>query len=60
MEKSNLKVRVAILSVGLPQYEIARLLGYNAEYFNRKLRYELPEIVQEDLITKINKLKAVN
>lgn len=61
MEKrTNRRIRAAIAALGFPQYEVARLLGYNPEAFNRRLRYELPDDVQEELVAKINKLEAVN
>ncbi len=56
MKDMNQKVKNAIREKGLPQYEIARLLGFNEYSFCRYLRYELPEEKQNELIEKINGL----
>ena len=56
--KTNQKVRNAIREKGLMQYEVAKLFGVREEVFSRQLRYELPEEKQNELIEKINGLKA--
>ena len=60
MKRTNQKVRNAIREKGLKQYEVAKLFGVSEEVFSKRLRYELPEDVQEELIEKINALEAVN
>lgn len=60
MKVRNQKIRNAIREKNLPQYEVARLLGFNEYSFCRHLRYELPEDEQNELIMKINNLEAVN
>lgn len=56
--KNNFKVRNAIREKGLKQYEVAKLFGVCEEVFSKRLRYELPEDVQEKLIEKINALEV--
>ena len=58
-KKANSKVRMAIALKGLPNYEVARLLGYREDSFSRLLRYELPIEVQEELIKQINELRDI-
>lgn len=58
--KKNERIRNAIREKGLTQYEVARQLDYREDAFSKMLRYELPEVVQDELIERINKLKVVN
>ena len=58
MKTTNQKVRNAIREKGLMQYEVAKLFGVREEVFSRRLRYELSEEEQNELIEKINGLKG--
>lgn len=53
MRKANMKIRVAMMEHGLTQYDLAKLLGLSEMTMYRRLRDELPEKVQDAIITKI-------
>lgn len=57
---NNLRVRKAIEEKGLPNYEVARLMGYREECFSRLLRYELPDEVQDELVKAIEQIGGQN
>lgn len=50
---TNLKVRHALLDLGLTQYDASELFGLHSTSFNRKLRKELPEAEQDEIIEQI-------
>ena len=54
---NNSKVRIKIIEAGLKQYEVAELMGMNETAFSRKLRNELPEAEQKEIIRKIEEAR---
>ncbi len=45
--KANKEIREMLEITGVKQWELAEKMGYTANYFVQKLRYELPEAEQE-------------
>ena len=52
----NEKIRIAMIQNNLKQYEVAKLLGISETGFCRKLREELPEEEQNDIVSKIKEV----
>ena len=52
----NVGIRVAMLTAGLKQYQVAVELGITEEYFSKLLRNELPESKQKEILAAINRL----
>ena len=53
----NTGIRVAILTAGLKQYQVADAMGISEEYFSKLLRHELPEKKQKEILSVIDKLR---
>ena len=53
----NTGIRVAILTAGLKQYQVAEAMGISEEYFSKLLRRELPEKKQKEILAVINRLR---
>lgn len=56
-KKCNTRVRIAMLTYGIKQYELANMLGYTGEHMSRLLSYELPD-EKQDYIISVMKKKA--
>lgn len=54
---NNQKIRTALADYGLKHWELADLLGIHPVTLSVKLRHELPEKEQEEIIEKIKDLK---
>ena len=50
---ANMKLKVAILQSGMKQWQVANLIGIRDDAFSRKLRYEMPEEEQDEIIELI-------
>ena len=50
----NKKIRAAIYAAGMKYWELADLMGIHPSTLSTKLRHELPEKEQEDIIEKIH------
>lgn len=46
----NKKIKIALMTSGLRQYELARILGISETTLGRKLREELPEEEQDRIV----------
>lgn len=58
---NNLKIRVAMISNNVKQWEVAELLKVSEPSLSRMLRHELPEEEQDRIINLIEKYnKEVN
>lgn len=53
----NVGIRVAMLTAGLKQYQVAAAMGITEEYFSKLLRNELPEAKQKQILAVIDQLK---
>lgn len=53
----NAKIRIALIEADMAEYELAELLGIADTSLSRKLRRELPEKEQQDIIAKIMEYK---
>ena len=49
----NKKIRNTLIAYGMKQWELADLLGMHPVTLTRKLRHELPEEEQEEIVNKI-------
>lgn len=52
----NQKIRIAMIQHNIKQYEVAKLLGISETSLCRKLRDELPETEQDDIVSKIKEV----
>ena len=52
----NIGIRVAIMTAGLKQYQVAAAMGVTEEHFSKLLRNELPEKKKEEILSVIAKL----
>ena len=50
---NNKRIRAALVAYGLKHWELADLLGIHPVTLSRKLRHEIPEAEQEEIINKI-------
>ena len=53
----NANIRIALIEADMAEYELAELLGIADTSLSRKLRRELPEKEQQDIIAKIREYK---
>ena len=53
----NANIRIALIEADMAEYELAELLGIADTSLSRKLRRELPEKEQQDIIAKIMEYK---
>lgn len=53
MKKSNMKIRVALTTAGMRQWQFADLLGVHQSVLARWMRYELPEDLQNEAVALI-------
>ena len=53
----NANIRIALIEADMAEYELAELLGITDTSLSRKLRRELPEKEQQDIIAKIMEYK---
>ena len=49
----NKRIRIAMIQNDVKQYEVAKILGISETSLCRKLREELPEDEQDEIIAKI-------
>lgn len=49
----NQRIRIAMIQNNIKQYEVAKLLGISETSLCRKLREELPEEEQNEIVAKI-------
>ena len=54
---TNMRIRMAMLTAGLKQWEVAKLLGMNEAVLSRKMRAELPEEEQDRIVQVIEDAK---
>jgi len=52
---NNSKVRISMLKSGIKQWEVASMLGISESVLSRKLRDELPEEEQDQIVSLIEK-----
>ena len=52
----NVEIRVACISHGIKQWELAKELGISESHFSRKLRYELPPEEKKRILSVIEKM----
>lgn len=50
---TNLIVRMELIQASMKMYQLAELLGISENTLFRKLRHELPEKDQEEIVSKI-------
>lgn len=50
---NNKKIRAALAAYGMKHWELAELLGIHPVTLSIKLRHELPEEEQEEIVNKI-------
>ena len=53
----NMKIRQALLEVGMKNYQLAEIMGISEFTLSRKLRNELPEEEQERIVSIIKASK---
>ena len=53
----NANIRIALIEADMAEYELAELLGIADTSLSRKLRRELTEKEQQDIIAKIMEYK---
>ena len=53
----NLEIREAIRKRRLKHWEVADALGYNASYFSRLLRHELPDERKREILEVIDSIE---
>lgn len=53
---ANKEIRIALISNGVKQYELAYALKISESHISRKLRRELPEDEKKEIIATIEKL----
>lgn len=53
MKKKNISIRVAMMTHGLTQWDVAKILGVSESTFYRMMRDELPEDEQERIVKLI-------
>ncbi len=51
---NNKKVRIAMIEADIRQWELAKLLNISESSLTRKLREELPEKEQDEIVALIN------
>ena len=49
----NQKIRIAMIQNNIKQYQVAKLLGISETSLCRKLREELPEEEQNEIVARI-------
>lgn len=54
---NNIRIRVALLENQVKQWELARLLGISETVLSRRLREELPEAEQDEIVKVIEEAK---
>lgn len=52
----NQKIRDAVKKTGVRMWQVAEALGMQDSAFSRKLRHELPEAEQQEIISIIERL----
>lgn len=52
----NQKIRIAMIQNNIKQYEVAKLLGISETSLCRKLREELPDEEQDEIVSKIKEV----
>ncbi len=60
MKKSNMKIREALFSNGIPQWRLAELMGISEFTLSRRLRKELSKGEQDKILHLIRKEVEVN
>ncbi len=52
---TNIKIRHAMMDLNVKQYELAKMLGISVNTLVRKMREELPEAEQDEIIALMKK-----
>ena len=51
--QTNIRIREAMLRTGLKQWQVAEIIGVTEETMSRKMRYELSDKEQDNIIILI-------